>query len=409
MPHLEEQFDPSETKEERKLHGQDAMPARRSWDRLQGIQADPAGLDPHYDIVEKAAQSAHAELLSTAWVRRAAHEQLEGIEIHAETEGRNVYIVCNQPFGAGPLFSRFPPNIRNSNRVSLLGWTSKMGCPSFSLPAGPGDFGGSCPGSVAGVSLTEPEKLITAAELVTRVTHEQVHLGEATCEFCYAFGGNYRYGSKQLASVVLFAWTKRAVRDGSFVEVLDWAMKNSDFGESAYTEKKILIPAETRGKFFRIHDSGDFYSREYLKAWKQVANLNPDIMFWAPTRIWATDFGLQPTAITEATGGIQAVNEINDPPNNLIIRPSTYMVNRPVPPNAELGPGWASWTTVYGVKVKPTEGPAIASGHPYDWDCQTYATKQKGHTCRSARAPDRAEGCRACWLHPGLSINYTLH
>ena len=40
--------------------------------------------------------------------------------------------------------------------------------------------------------------------------------------------------------------------------------------------------------YFRIHDSGDFYSLEYLWAWLEVVARLPKIRFWAPTRNWAS-------------------------------------------------------------------------------------------------------------------------
>lgn len=36
---------------------------------------------------------------------------------------------------------------------------------------------------------------------------------------------------------------------------------------------------------FRIHWDGDFFSDEYAKAWKAVIIYNPDIQFWAYTRV----------------------------------------------------------------------------------------------------------------------------
>ena len=34
----------------------------------------------------------------------------------------------------------------------------------------------------------------------------------------------------------------------------------------------------------RLHDSGDFYSQEYLDAWKAVAKALPDMVFYAYTK-----------------------------------------------------------------------------------------------------------------------------
>lgn len=39
----------------------------------------------------------------------------------------------------------------------------------------------------------------------------------------------------------------------------------------------------------RIHSSGDFYSREYVRLWIQIAAECPDVHFWAYTRSWTIE------------------------------------------------------------------------------------------------------------------------
>mgnify|MGYP003289950949 CR=1 FL=1 len=36
--------------------------------------------------------------------------------------------------------------------------------------------------------------------------------------------------------------------------------------------------------YVRLHDSGDFYSREYLRAWIKFASMHPDVIFYAYTK-----------------------------------------------------------------------------------------------------------------------------
>lgn len=38
------------------------------------------------------------------------------------------------------------------------------------------------------------------------------------------------------------------------------------------------------GKAVRIHDSGDFFSRDYYERWRFIANCHPDVMFYAYTK-----------------------------------------------------------------------------------------------------------------------------
>jgi len=61
------------------------------------------------------------------------------------------------------------------------------------------------------------------------------------------------------------------------------------------------------GRFFRIHESGDFFDQDYVEAWKEIAESKPDIWFLAFTK----------TA--------QASNKFNfnNLPSNLCIRMST--------------------------------------------------------------------------------------
>lgn len=42
----------------------------------------------------------------------------------------------------------------------------------------------------------------------------------------------------------------------------------------------------TNSKTIRIHDSGDFFSPAYVRAWVEVALARPDVKFWAYTRSW---------------------------------------------------------------------------------------------------------------------------
>ncbi|MBV9121225.1 MAG: hypothetical protein JOZ39_11000 [Chloroflexi bacterium] len=40
-------------------------------------------------------------------------------------------------------------------------------------------------------------------------------------------------------------------------------------------------------KYFRLHDSGDFWSPRYVAAWHQVIRNLPGVLFWAPTQSWS--------------------------------------------------------------------------------------------------------------------------
>lgn len=413
LPFLEQQDDPAEDETTREAL---SIPADLS--EISGtVEGGPTGLGrtEHggeiFDVSELNAASlnkSHAELLSLAWLRESLtqalinrHYRVQAGDIHGQHQDE-VFIVLDGPIvPPGEFVTPWsPPGSGTMQQVRLLSWTAKMGSPSFSLPAGPIESGGACPGATAGQSIVPVSALRAASRRVSAVLGKPVRLQQAICQHCYAEGGNYAYASKQAASLLVYIWARNAIANGTFVETMSYAVNNADYlldGGSVGSgkEKKIYKPERQKGRYFRIHDSGDFFSADYLAGWRQVADLHPDITFWAPSRIWATSWG------------IEAVNEINDPrhhPDNLIIRPSAYHTNEYAP--ERLGPGWARGSVVYSPEQK-AEGERDGA---YNFDCQAYAVENQAHSCRNAIAPDGREGCRACWRHGrDLTINYTLH
>jgi hypothetical protein len=82
-----------------------------------------------------------------------------------------------------------------------------------------------------------------------------------------------------------------------------------------------------RTKYFRIHDSGDFWSPEYYDQWVEICEHFSAVKFWAPTRVWHLGWG----------------RSLPDrKPKNLILRPSALHYLDPAP---RLGGKWASGST----------------------------------------------------------------
>jgi hypothetical protein len=421
----------------------DVTPIERAYDicvgRIRGAnlgEDDPACPSPNAVLAD-----AHAGLLGMVFVRDAVMQGLltKQFIVHpGDIKGkdtRSVYLVLDQPIGPGPAWN--PATNPNVQQYQLLSWTSKMNAPSWSLPAGAPQIGGACPGAVAGQSVVPQGALVAAARLVNRglgrSANTPVNVAQAICEHCYATGGQYSTGQVQFAQLLRFLWARQAINfavpapDGSpstaFVETMVYAIQNADFKLNGGTVKgeggeatQELPPEPTGQRFFRIHDSGDFFEEEYLRQWKMVANRCPDIVFWAPSRIWATSWG------------VDAVNEINRRQDNLIIRPSAYEVNEAGP--RDLGPGWAGATTVIAVQQNlgmtpdreqyvyqfaQRHEPKMTGPDPrYTWNCQAYATNDAKHTCRKAVAPPGlgghdGKGCRACWVATDEIVNYSLH
>lgn len=60
----------------------------------------------------------------------------------------------------------------------------------------------------------------------------------------------------------------------------------------------------TNSRTIRIHDSGDFFSPAYARAWTEVALARPDVKFWAYTRSWRIP------AISEALNELAALPNV---------------------------------------------------------------------------------------------------
>lgn len=404
---------------------------------LRGADSCPA---PNEVINES-----HAALLSMVWARQAAIEQLEGLDFEVDTEGRDVilrFIKNGEPFNIGRQDTRCetdkdycgalgepawnPAGV--GSIATLTTWTTKMCCPSFSLPSGHSAVGGFCPGAVQSV-VPEREWEATyrqALHFMGQPARGPFDIASTICQHCYAAHGKYGTGGVQVAQLMRGIWVRAAVADHSFVEVMDWAVKNANYKLAGNKN----LPKEVSGqKYFRIHDSGDFESFEYLRAWFEVIRKNPDVLFWAPTRTWSRPSG---------KGGQydRWIQEIGEKcPDNLVMRPSAFVINSPVP---DFPGKWAAGTTVIASannrgmrddleaikenyleehfeRSRTPEGRAKrarAPGGPdgrYDWDCPAYQEDAGKHRCRDAVNMDGEKCCRVCWDSPKLRVNYTLH
>jgi len=414
LPYLEQQDDPAETPAQEANWTVPADVSQASATEEEGFAGvDAPGIAGVADerifytaeLNAEVLNQSHAELLQTAWLRHLVTDQLMGNSFTVQArnargaEPRNVFIVLDHPVAphaaeGDNVIPWNPPATPDARSFKLLSWTSKMGSPSFSLPSGPTQSGGSCPGAVAGQSIVPVGALHGGSKLVERVLGRPVRLQQAICQYCYAHGGQYGTGGVQFAQVLRYIWTRMALKDGSFVETMLYAIEQTKWHlEAGAKVDKMTYKRERHpGLYFRIHDSGDFFSRDYIQAWKDIADARPDIIFWAPTRVWATSWG------------IDAVNEINGDPRNLIIRPSAFHTNENAP--QDLGPGFAKGTVVY----HKDHVPQGAAEGKFQWDCQAYAVPDHKASCRNAIAPDGKAGCRACWRYGADAvINYTLH
>lgn len=322
--------------------------------------------------------------------------------------------------------------------VPLLSWTSKMGCWSWSLPAGHGTIGGACPGAAAGQSTSDAKVRDNQGRVVLKVLNqypspdvrtgrtapvERIDLAAAICQTCYATGANYKYSDNIARSYLRWVWmewalTQRATRGSNlFVQTMVTAIATANDalegtretrGKKRGQVKDLPEPARWRqNRWFRIHDAGDFPTIAEFEAWLEIAAFfrpgNPNgvqpVIFWAPTRMWAMgDKWIKLVQRAEKLG-------------NFVVRPSAYSINEHAPQI----PGWAAGTTVYAPGVAEDAEEGLAPQY-YDWDCRAYKAKD-GPSCRGAIAPAVRDGqlvpdevgCRACWVFPQVRVNYRAH
>ena len=388
---------------------------------------------------EELLSKAHAQLQFTAWSRAATAEQLNAADrVELFTVARETRIALFK--GDEIIKLKFEPTWNPAGRgasFSLLTWTTKMACWSFSLPFGHSFIGGTCPG--AAQSVIPYEKWKAAYQRAEKYRAPKLRgmppgptgMSSLICEFCYA--GKARYGSSNVmaSQMARLIWARAALVDGTFVPQMVEALKRVDHRLGAQTkavkgndvadraDAVQWLPAEKTGHpYFRIHDSGDFFSIEYLEAWIDVCRKLPEIKFWAPSRSWA-----QTEKYDEVTLRVE-------PPPNLIMRPSAFHVNDAGPDDLAGRGLWVMPSTTLTEASKgmmEPENERILAAHlatlpkakkrdprperdpRYDWDCPAYLNGLGAHRCRDAIDIDGRTCCRVCWDSPQLRVNYTLH
>lgn len=110
---------------------------------------------------------------------------------------------------------------------------------------------------------------------------------KACKEFCYGLKGHYV----------------------TFKETVDKAHKNNlEFTKSKLFCHSMVTEIHKRKiKIIRLHDTGDFYSQEYLKRWALIASFCDDTFFYAYTKSFHLNFdnflSLPNTKIIQSFGG----------------------------------------------------------------------------------------------------------
>lgn len=314
----------------------------------------------------------------------------------------------------------FPKN--GIDGTSLFTETRKMGCPSFSLPAGPTYEFGTCPAANQGKAGGMRKKGKTYI-----------------CDGCYSLEGNYIFPNVALAQAGRLAWVLQHLeRDDSGLglaeelaaAITDYAINGTLSGGSeglatrlvtelgVFRNGQLVVPVELPGirdrrfmpvetplpvsitgfastnemrraegvpegavcGFFRIHDSGDFgLSADpklwlaYVRAWVEVARRLPHVKFWVPTRMWKWK---------------QISVSLSGATPNLTVRSSALHVGDPAP-------------SIQGLEAGSTAYDKNTPVHEGTWVCPVYGPEED-KSCIGA-------GCRACWVAPQIPVAYRWH
>lgn len=220
----------------------------------------------------------------------------------------------------------------------MLSKPSKMPGSSFSLKAGE-----TCPASKATI---------------------REHLDEAICSGCYAKGGSYTWDSTINA---------QNYRLGRILESVA-----ADGGDSWVAEMiQEIRKASRKSPYFRIHDSGDFFSPAYAELWYRICTALPHVKFWAPTREYLRE------------KMVPALAKLASLPN-VTVRPSAVTFDSPAP----VVDGLDSGTAVAGHAEAERLGGMVCP-----------ATTRKDPATRSCAA----NNCTACWDAPLVPITYIRH
>ncbi|MGI0149202.1 MAG: GP88 family protein, partial [Thermoplasmata archaeon] len=282
------------------------------------------------------------------------------------------------------------------SRASLFSFTTKMGCASFSLAAGPMGARGTC--HAANLPKEGPNGFVALARAAeaegSRVDLPAIEAGRREpkdvksvpldrisgmwiCGACYAGKADYVYDSIACYMAAKKIWVERSLADGTFVLQMKTAL------ERVLSNDALMRGKLASGNHFRIHDSGDFYRIPfgenpfaYFDGWAEVIASLPQVRFWAPTRMWVFPDWRKHMVETFARYGTKL--------SNFSLRPSALVYGSLAPMIAGLPAGSTS-----------------ASGElPETWECPAY--KSVEGSCVGAC-------CRTCWDRPDVPVSYHTH
>jgi hypothetical protein len=295
---------------------------------------------------------------------------------------------------AKQISSGLPDGARFLGQTAFLTNTSKMGCYSWNLPAGPEAHGGSCPGAQLAFYL-DPDGADKTRSIEAAIRRSRSHAAEQlraevpdvheavrrfVCNGCYALKGCY--GNPTM--IVVMEWRR--------MWLMDWALPRRTFIPTMIAAIKLsardsrkdmrkagtdpfALASSTHPDYFRIHDAGDYINEEYFDSWLEICERLPSINFWSPTRIWAHGHMAAVLEDRIRRGKI---------PKNLALRPSGLFFDAPGPTINGVAGGASSNIVSFHVgrgKIKTTIKGATGDA----WVCPAYLPSIVGGGALPAR------------------------
>lgn len=221
-------------------------------------------------------------------------------------------------------------------RTALLTDTSAMSCASWSIPAA-----ATCPGMHA----VSPDCI---------------------CSACYAQIGRYLQDPVSRSQWIRFSWVQNQLQSAD--------------GLRRAAETLVSGIRRCGCRFFRIHDSGDFFSARYVQLWATVARRLPDVSFWGPTRsYWLPG---RSTALRDIDYVLRV--QLATLPN-VVVRPSALLWDQPAPRLLGYAAGSAAVRSADAASCRICPKSLVDGG-----------------SCESV-------GCRTCWDKSAGPVAYLAH
>lgn len=216
---------------------------------------------------------------------------------------------------------------------------------------------------------------LTAGKTCIGATYKKNH----KCNDCYAQKGSYLRWSTAVAQKQRTNWTI-------------YSLNNTELKEQWVKTVQRAVQWATKDRnvpYFRIHDSGDFFSDTYIKCWIEIVKKLPDVLFWSPTSAFPEESHENATEVLKNM--LPLLKEFAAQPN-VVLRGSCREVGLH--------------------KTIPVEGFAASTGiitKKQIVEEQDYIKVFGVHVCPSHEHDNMCASCTHCWTEPDKETYYIKH